>query len=129
MGGIVWLVARVLGLPFRLVGGFLRVVFSPVVMPIARRLDRSPALGRLIGRASSSMATQRGLLLMIGVVLLAVSLMLHFLALIVMVSSGGFGKALYWLCIPFAMFHVAVLVSFVGIMLATPLGQGYSDRV
>ncbi|WP_162910074.1 hypothetical protein [Aggregatilinea lenta] len=75
------------------------------------------------------MATQRGLLLMIGVGLLLVSLVLHIGALVIMVSVGGFGTALYWLCIPFVMFHFAVFVAFVGVMLAVPLGQGYSDRV
>ncbi|HML20143.1 MAG TPA: hypothetical protein PKD09_00745 [Aggregatilinea sp.] len=125
MGGI----GRLLSLPFRLVGRLIGVLLRPFVGPVSRRLDRSPALGRLIGRASSSMATQRGLLLMIGVGLLLLSLVMHGVVLVIMVLAGGFGAGLYWLCIPFALFHVAVLVSFVGIMLATPLGQGYSDRV
>ena len=129
MGVLVRLVLRVLGFPFRLFWGVLHVVFRPVTGLLLGRLDRSPTLGRLIGRASSLMATQRGLLLMVGVVLLFVSVILHFLALVAMVSWGGMSEAVYWLCVPFAMLHVAVLVSFVGIMLATPLGQGYSDRV
>ncbi|NDJ78620.1 MAG: hypothetical protein GYB65_20415 [Chloroflexi bacterium] len=55
------------------------------------------------------------------------SWIVHGLILVVMVSTNSFDRNLYWLCIPFTLLHVGVLFGFVGIMLATPLGQGYKD--
>lgn len=74
------------------------------------------------------MATQRGLLLMIGSGLLITSLITHFIVLVIMVSTDSFDSNLYWLCIPFTLLHVGVLIGFTGAMIATPLGQGYKDE-
>ncbi len=108
----------------RLVGRGLSRLFAPVV----RQLDASPGLSNMINSLSSSMATQRGLPLVIGTGLLLLSLVAHGLVLAILVSSDDFGRNLYWLCIPFTLMHVGVLAGFTGAMLATPLGQGYRDK-
>lgn len=74
------------------------------------------------------MATQRGLLLMIGTGVLVASLIAHFVIVVILVSSGNFDQSLYWLCVPFALLHFGILAGFTGAMLATPLGQGYKDK-
>jgi hypothetical protein len=99
-----------------------------LLAPLGRQVDSSGTLSNLIDQLSSSMATQRGLLLMIGTGLLVVSLLIHFAVLVMMVASDSFDRNLYWLCIPFTLVHAGVLIGFTGAMLATPLGQGYKDK-
>lgn len=111
---------RVLLLPFRPIAAVFR--------PVLRRIDRSEKLSTQINALSSSMATQRGLLLMLGSAIVVVSLIAHALALVALVSSDNFGRQFYWLCIPFGLLHVGVLIGFTGAMLATPLGQSYKDK-
>lgn len=122
---------RVVLFPFSLVRAighlFIRV-FGRLLRPLLRRVDRSPWLSRQISLLSSSMATQRGLLVLIGTFLVTISLALHAVIVVGLVASDAFGRALYWLCLPFALFHVGVLVGFIGIMLAVPLGQGYRSQ-
>lgn len=125
------LIVRLLLLPFRLVVAVLRVLMRPIgviVNPIVARIDSSSSLSTFINRLSSSMATQRGLLLIVGTATMAVSLLAHALVLLIMVSTGSFDRNLYWLCIPFVLSHLGVLIGFTGAMLATPLGQGYKDE-
>jgi len=105
--------------------------FRPVLVlfrPLLRRVDRSEKLSRLINSLSSSMATQRGFLLMLGTAIVVVSLVAHAVVLAALVSTDDFGQKLYLLCIPFGLLHVGVLIGFTGTMLATPLGQGYKDE-
>lgn len=64
---------------------------------------------------------------MIGTGLLVLSLIAHGAMIMLMVATKSFDRNLYWLCIPFALLHVGVLVGFTGTMLAVPLGQGYKD--
>lgn len=111
---------RLVLLPFRPIAALLR--------PVLGRVDRSQRLSGLINSLSSSMATQRGLLLMIGSAIVAASLVAHAVVLVVLVTSERYDRQLYWLCIPFALLHVGVLIGFTGTMLATPLGQGYKDK-
>lgn len=113
-------VRRVMILPFRPI--------AAVIHPVLRRIDRSEKLSAQINALSSSMATQRGLLLMLGSAIVVVSLVAHTLALVALVSSDNYNGQLYWLCIPFGLLHVGVLIGFTGAMLATPLGQSYKDK-
>lgn len=108
----------------RIIAGATKLLLSPLL----RTADASPRLSRLISTLSSSMATQRGLLLLIGTVLVLLSLVVHAAVLAGLVMFGDGGRYLYWLCIPFAILHMGVLVGFTGIMLAVPLGQGYSSQ-
>lgn len=101
---------------------------SRVLRPLSGTIDSSGRLSILINSLSSSMATQRGLLLVIGTGILLLSLVMSGVVLVVMVSSDKFDRSLYWLCLPLALLHVGVLAGFTGVMLATPLGQGYKDK-
>ncbi|RPI93084.1 MAG: hypothetical protein EHM39_13115, partial [Chloroflexi bacterium] len=99
-------------LPLHLVQSVIRHIgrgLSRLFAPAVRRLDASPKLSNVINSLSSSMATQRGLLLLIGTVLLLLSLVTHAIVLLILVSSEDFGRNLYWLCIPFTLMHVGVL--------------------
>ncbi|MCD4687258.1 MAG: hypothetical protein K8S97_15120 [Anaerolineae bacterium] len=122
---------RVITLPLMLLRMVLRVIgrgLKILLGPMLARVDESDKLSDLINTLSSSMATQRGLLVMIGTGVVLSSLIAHGLILIIMVTTSDFGRYLYWLCIPFTMLHIGVLIGFVGIMLAVPLGQGYRSQ-
>lgn len=99
-----------------------------LIAPLLSRIDSSREISKWLDRLSSSMATQRGLLLLIGTILLMASLFAHAITIILLVSAQTFSGSLYWLCIPFSLMHAGVMVGFIGIMLATPLGQGYKDN-
>src|SRR5688572_29838494 len=99
-----------------------------IFRPLTNCLDASPGLSRRINRISSLMATQRGLLLLIGTGIVLLSLIAHAIVLVLLVTHYDLSSALYWLCLPAALLHVGVLTGFIGIMLATPLGQGYKDK-
>jgi hypothetical protein len=121
---IVLLPVTLLRLGLRTIGRLLSRVFSP----LSRTIDSSGRLSNVINSLSSSMATQRGLLLVIGTGILLLSLVTSGVVMVLMVSSDRFDRSLYWLCLPLALLHVGVLAGFTGVMLATPLGQGYKDK-
>ena len=118
---------RIFLLPFWLLGRLGRLVYV-VFKPVFDHVDASPRLSELIKWLSSSMATQRGLLLVVGTGLLILSGIMHLLVVVGLVISDTINSNLYWLCIPFALFHLGTLAGFTGIMLAVPLGQGYKDN-
>lgn len=109
---------------FRLLWAGLKIAFGPVL----RRVDASPRLGHVITALSSSIAPQRGVPLLVGAVLVVLSLLVSGLVTVLLVEAGRFDAGLYWLCIPAVLLHLGVLVGFIGVMLAAPLGQGYRDR-
>ncbi len=114
-------------LPLRLLQ-FIGHGLGVLLRPLFTRIDSSGNLSNLINSLSSSMASQRGLPLIIGTILLIVSLVIHGIVLIGLVSTDNYDKNLYWLCIPFTLLHVGVLAGFTGAMLAIPLGQSYRDQ-
>lgn len=131
MKQIAALLLRLLLLPFvmllallRYCGRVLKVIFRPLLAAI----DSSDRLSDLINSLSTLMATQRGLLLMIGTVIVAVSIVVHIVVIAALVATDSFDRTLYWLFLPFVLFHIGVLTGFVGIMLAVPLGQGYKSQ-
>lgn len=99
-----------------------------IFRPITHRIDSSRRLSRRIDRVSSLMATQRGLLLLLGTAIVSLSLVVHAVVIVALVAHYELSSGLYWLCLPAALLHVGVLAGFTGIMLATPLGQGYKDQ-
>ena len=118
---------RVFLLPVRL----LRLVgraMATVLRPLLARVDSSGSLSSLIDSLSSSMASQRGLPLVVGTGILVLSLVTHVIVLVALVSTDAYDRNLYWLCIPFSLLHIGVLAGFTGAMLATPLGQSYRDK-
>ncbi|MBN1565041.1 MAG: hypothetical protein JXA10_14445 [Anaerolineae bacterium] len=127
MNRILAYILKVVLLPLRLLGVLGRVLgilFRPVLM----RIDSSQDLSNTINSLSSSMASQRGLPLIIGTVLLVLSLIVHGIVIVGLVATDSFDKNLYWLCIPFTILHAGVLAGFTGAMLAIPLGQSYRDQ-
>ena len=112
----------------RWIGRLIRRALGRLFAPWIRKFDSSPYLSNLINSLSSSMATQRGLPLVVGTGILILSLFAHWIVLIILVSSESFSRNLYWLCIPFTLMHVGILAGFTGAMLAIPLGQGYKDK-
>lgn len=128
MRRVIAALTKVLLAPFRLLLLLIVAPLAFVSRPVGTRVDSSPRISNVINQLSSSMATQRGLLLMVGTVLLIVSLVMHGVILVLMVSTDSFDQNLYWLCIPFTLLHLGVLAGFTGAMLATPLGQGYKDK-
>jgi len=128
MRGAMWGTIHLATLPMRLVWRAVGTIALALVRPILRRIDSSARLSHTISELSSSMATQRGLLLLIGMVIVGLSLLVNILVIAALVSAGRFDRSLYWLCLPAVLLHVGVILGFTGIMLAVPLGQGYKDR-
>lgn len=118
---------RIILLPLRVVlvvGRGLGILFSPLIL----RIDSSERLSNVINSLSSSMASQRGLPLIVGTALLVISWIAHGIVLAGLVATGKYDNNLYWLCIPFTILHLGVLAGFTGAMLAIPLGQSYRDQ-
>lgn len=131
MKQIVTLLLRGLALPFailwaliRLLGRALRILLKPLLNAI----DSSARLSRIINSVSTAMASQRGLLLLVGTSIVALSLVIHIVIITALVATNSFDRMLYWLVLPFALFHCGVLTGFIGILLAVPLGQGYKSQ-
>ncbi len=127
MGGL----SKLILLPLYLVRSAVRLLWAGLVVafgPILRRTDASPRFGGVITALSSSIAPQRGVPLLVGAVLVALSFLVSGLVIVLLVETGRFDSGFYWLCIPAVLLHLGVLAGFVGIMLAVPLGQGYRDR-
>ena len=79
-------------------------------------LDRSERLKALIKWLSFSLATKRGLPLMAAIGLTILSLIVHIIAAL----SGS-----VWVGIcGFSILHFAILIGFLGVLLAEPLGRG-----
>lgn len=112
----------------RAIAGVLYRILARLFTPITRGIDSSDRLSRLINSLSSSMATQRGLLLMIGIGVVLLSSLTHGVIIILLVTTDHFSRALYWLCVPATLLHIGILAGFVGILLAVPLGQGYKSQ-
>lgn len=131
MSRIVLLLWQLVLLPFRLVWFLLRMVgrgLGALLGPILDRVDRSPKLSRLINSLSSSMATQRGLLLMVGTGIMILSLVVHGIVVLILIINDVVSSYLYLMCIPFGLLHAGVLFGFIGILIAVPLGQGFKSQ-
>lgn len=92
-----------------------------------RRIDSSKRLSDLLVQISTASARLRGLPLLIGTAILLLSLISFGLVLLSLVLSDIIASAWLWLCLPLGFLHLALLVFFVGVMIAVPLGEGYRD--
>ena len=131
MSSVIGFLLRIVLLPVTLLGLVTRALgrlAGRLLRPFFRYVDSSGRLSNIINSLSSSMATQRGLLLVVGTGILLLSLVVSGVVMVLMVSTAEFDHSLYWLCVPLALLHVGVLAGFTGVMLATPLGQGYKDK-
>lgn len=80
------------------------------------RLDRAEWLSRLIRWMSTTLAAKRGVPVIVAIVMTVISLIVHVLWVIS-------GNMLVGLC-GFGLLHLAILIGFVGVLLAEPLGRG-----
>lgn len=128
MRGVLWGIFHLVTLPVRLLWRAIATIALTLARPLLRRIDSSARLSHTISELSSSMAMQRGLLLLIGMVIVGLSLLVNVLVIVALVSAGRFDRSLSWLCLPAVLLHIGVILGFTGIMLAVPLGQGYKDR-
>jgi hypothetical protein len=80
-----------------------------------KRFDRSPAIARLLETTSSSLARRRGLPILIGIVLIAIS----FIVQLIDLGVGSPILGLIWT----VTHHVGLLAALIGILLIEPLGR------
>jgi hypothetical protein len=78
--------------------------------------DRSLAIKNLIKWLSTSLASKRGLPVLGAIVLTVVSLIVHLIAAVS-------GNLIVGIC-GFSLLHIAILIGFLGVLLAEPLGRG-----
>jgi hypothetical protein len=78
-------------------------------------IDRSPQLSKLIENLSAGLARQRGLPIVLGVVLIAISFIVH------LVNLGQPSEVLDLLWS--ITHHIGLLLSLIGFLLVQPLGQ------
>jgi hypothetical protein len=80
-----------------------------------KRIDRSPALARLLENISASLARQRGLPIVLGVILVAIS----FVVQLINVYSPSQTLDLIWTI----THHLGLLLALIGLLMVEPLGQ------
>lgn len=80
-----------------------------------RRIDRSTFLSRLLERTSSTLARQRGLPVVIGVLLIAISFILDLMNRTAPSTTLG----LLWSI----THHLGLIIAFIGLLLIEPLGR------
>jgi hypothetical protein len=80
-----------------------------------KRIDRSPALARFLEQLSAALARRRGLPIMLGVLLVAIS----FVVQLIDVYSPSQALDLIWTI----THHLGLLVALIGVLVVEPLGQ------
>ncbi|MEO8395145.1 MAG: hypothetical protein ABI700_19265 [Chloroflexota bacterium] len=80
-----------------------------------KRIDRSPALARFLENLSASLARRRGLPIVIGVLLVAIS----FIVQLINVYSPSQTLNLLWTI----THHLGLLFALIGLLMVEPLGQ------
>lgn len=80
-----------------------------------KRLDQSPLFARFLEWMSSTLARQRGLLVVIGVMLITFSFIID----LVNRASPSTTLSLIWS----VSHHVGLIMAFIGILMVEPLGR------
>ena len=80
-----------------------------------KRIDRSPALARFLERMSASLARQRGLPIVLGVLLVFIS----FVVQLINVYNPSQALDLIWTI----THHLGLLFALIGLLVVEPLGQ------
>jgi len=80
-----------------------------------KKLDRSPLLLKTLAFLSNFLAKQRGLPAVIGVILIAISLIVQ------MVNVSADSIILEYIGI--LTHHLGILIAFIGVLLSNPLGK------
>lgn len=78
-------------------------------------IDQSPALAKLITQLSATLAKQRGLPVLIGIFLIAVSFIISLLDVLVESQILAFLWSI--------THHLGIIVALIGILLVEPLGR------
>lgn len=80
-----------------------------------KRIDRSPALARFLERMSAALARQRGLPVIIGVLLIVIS----FVVQLINVYAPSQTLDLIWTI----THHLGLIIALIGLLLVQPLGS------
>jgi hypothetical protein len=80
-----------------------------------RRVDRSVRLSRLLDRTSDTVSRQRGLPVVIGIVLVIVSFILQ--------SVNVFADSNFLALLGVIALHLGVLTALIGLLMVNPLGR------
>ena len=80
-----------------------------------KNIDEAPGLARLLERTSSTLARQRGLPIVIGVVLIAISLLVDLLNM----AAPSPTLELIWSI----THHLGLIIAFIGLLMVEPLGR------
>lgn len=80
-----------------------------------KRIDRSPTIARMLERLSATLARQRGLPVVVGVFLIAISFIVHLIGL----GSPSPLLNLIWSI----THHLGLIIAFIGLLLIEPLGR------
>lgn len=80
-----------------------------------RQFDQSPRIARLLERLSAGLARRRGLPIIIGIFLIAVSFILH----LALLSAPSQTLEVLWSI----THHGGILIALIGILLVEPLGR------
>lgn len=78
-------------------------------------IDRSPALAQLLEKLSSLLARQRGLPVIIGIILVSISFVIQ---LVNLAAHSALLDLLWTIC-----HHLGIIIALIGILLVEPLGQ------
>ena len=81
-----------------------------------RQLDRSERIKSFIKWLSVSLASRRGLPVLVAILLTVISLIVHLVA--------AFSGNIYVTVCGFVVLHLAVFIGLLGTLLADPLGRG-----
>lgn len=80
-----------------------------------KRIDRSPTLARLLERLTAALARRRGLPIVLGVILVAIS----FVVQLINVYNPSQTLDLLWTL----THHLGLLLALIGLLIVEPLGQ------
>lgn len=93
-----------------------------------RRIDESQGISEFIVWISTTLSAKRGLPMLVGVGFVIVSGLCIFLLFPLLVITKNIEAIWLVFCIPFLLLYIGLLTTFIGLMLATPLGEGYQEK-
>lgn len=80
-----------------------------------KRIDRSGFLARMLERLSATLARQRGLPVVLGVLLIGISFIVHLIGM----ASPSQLLTLIWSI----THHLGLIIAFIGLLMIEPLGR------
>jgi hypothetical protein len=92
-----------------------------------RFIDRNRTLAGLLAWISTTLSVQRGLPMLVGTVLVALSCIVTGVVIPVIISSENLSSIWYLLCAPALILHLGIFIAFIGFMMSAPLGKGFRE--